>query len=195
MINTLNMTNFNLKNVAIAGMASLLSISFAQAQKQGSIEGTTPFGSTTQYRTWSIGINAGLLNQSNIFGFNQDGFNKLEHNVGYSAYVKKQISPSFGLKAQYMGGKVAGKNEDATGTDIASFETKMPWSAAVSGEWTLANSNWRFFNSFVKPYVAVGLGALNFETTVIDAAGQETKNDASTKQSILDNIAKLRKRK
>ena len=175
------MTNFNLKNVAMIGMAGLLTISAAKAQKQGSIEGTTPFGPTSQYRTWSVGFNAGLLNQSNIFGFNQDGFGKLEHNVGYSAYVKKQLSPSFGLKAQYMGGKVAGTNEDATGTDIASFETKMPWSAAVSGEWTLANSNWRFFNSFVKPYVAVGLGALNFETSVMTADGQETKHDGSTK--------------
>lgn len=175
------MRTFNLKNAAILGVAGLLSISAAQAQKHASIEGTTPFGSTTQYRTWSVGLNAGLLNQSNIFGFNRDGFDKLEHNVGYSAYVKKQISPSFGLKAQYMGGKVAGKNEDALGADIASFEAKTPWSAALSGEWTLANTNWRFFNSFVKPYVAVGVGALNFETTVTDADGTSTKNDATTK--------------
>ncbi|HLT86349.1 MAG TPA: OmpA family protein [Sphingobacterium sp.] len=176
------MKNFNLKNVAIVGMASLLgSISVAQAQKQGSIEGTTPLGSETQYRTWSVGLNAGVLNQSNIFGFNRDGFDKLEHNLGYSAYIKKQISPSFGLKAQYMGGKVAGKNEDATGTGIAAFETKTPWSAALSGEWTMANTNWRFFNSFIKPYFAVGLGALNFETTITDADGAATTHDATTK--------------
>src|SRR5690606_4219048 len=112
--------HFNLKNAAILGMVSLLgSFSVAHAQNQTTIEGTTPFGPETQYRTWSVGVNAGLLNQSNIFGFNRDGFDKLEHNVGYSAYVKKQISPSFGLKAQYLGGKVAGRNEDATGTGIA----------------------------------------------------------------------------
>src|SRR5690606_23409231 len=134
-INSSYMWNFNLKNVAIAGMVSLLgSVSVAQAQKQASIEGTTPLGAETQYRTWSVGLNAGVLNQSNIFGFNRDGFDKLEHNLGYSAYIKKQISPSFGLKAQYMGGKIAGKNEDATGTAIAAFETKAPWSAALSGE-------------------------------------------------------------
>ena len=176
------MKNFNLKNLALVGVASVLgSISVAQAQKQGSIEGTTPLGSETQYRTWSVGLNAGLLNQSNIFGFNQDGFGKLEHNLGYSAYIKKQISPSFGLKAQYMGGKVGGKNTDATGLGLSSYETKTPWSAALSGEWTMANTNWRFFNSFIKPYVAVGIGALNFETTVTNAEGTSTKNDASTK--------------
>lgn len=176
------MKHFNLKNVAILGMVSLLgSISFAYAQNPTTIEGTTPFGPETQYRTWSVGVNAGLLNQSNIFGFNRNDFDKLEHNVGYSAYVKKQISPSFGLKAQYMGGKVAGKNEDALGIQIAEFETKMPWSAALSGEWTMANVDWRFFNSIIKPYFAVGVGALNFETTFKDADGTETRNDASTK--------------
>lgn len=176
------MKHFNLKNAAILGMVSLLgSFSVAHAQNQTTIEGTTPFGPETQYRTWSVGVNAGLLNQSNIFGFNRDGFDKLEHNVGYSAYVKKQISPSFGLKAQYLGGKVAGRNEDASGTQIAEFETKMPWSAALSGEWTMANADWRFFNSIIKPYFAVGVGALNFETTFKDADGTETRNDASTK--------------
>lgn len=176
------MRNVNFKNLAIVSVASLLgSISVAQAQKQASIEGTSPLGPETQYRTWSVGLNAGVLNQSNIFGFNRDGFDKLEHNLGYSAYIKKQISPSFGLKAQYMGGKVAGKNEDATATAVAAFETKVPWSAALSGEWTMANSNWRFFNSFVKPYFAVGLGTLNFETTVTDVEGTSAKHDATTK--------------
>ena len=182
MINNSFLKRFNLKNAAILGMVSLLgSFSVAHAQNQTTIEGTTPFGPETQYRTWSVGVNAGLLNQSNIFGFNRDGFDKLEHNVGYSAYVKKQISPSFGLKAQYLGGKVAGRNEDASGTQIAEFETKMPWSAALSGEWTMANADWRFFNSIIKPYFAVGVGALNFETTFKDADGTETRNDASTK--------------
>lgn len=182
MINYSFMKHFNLKNVAIVGMVSLLgSISAAHAQNHTTIEGTTPFGPETQYRTWSVGVNAGLLNQSNIFGFNRDGFDKLAHNVGYSAYVKKQLSPSFGLKAQYMGGKVAGKNENAVGTEIAEFETKMPWSAALSGEWTMANVDWRFFNSVIKPYFAVGVGALNFETNFTDADGTETTRAGSTK--------------
>jgi OOP family OmpA-OmpF porin len=45
----------------------------------------------------------------------------------------------------------------------------------------MANTNWRFFNSFIKPYVAIGVGALNFETTIVDDAGVETTHDAQTK--------------
>src|SRR5690606_36582864 len=71
--------------------------------------------------------------------------------------------PTFGLKAQYLGGKVSGTNENAVPTEI-SYEAKMPWSAALSAEWTAANTNWRFVNSIIKPYVAIGVGALNFET-------------------------------
>ncbi|MBE8719199.1 OmpA family protein [Sphingobacterium pedocola] len=172
----------NLQKVSVLIAAGMITTaSFAQERNKTSIEGTSPLGSTSEYRTWSVGVNAGLLNQSNIFGFNRDGFDKLNHNVGYSAYIKKQISPSFGLKAQYMGGKVGGINEDATGTDISEFETKTPWSAALSAEWTMANTNWRFFNSFIKPYVAVGLGGLNFETTSISADGTSTTAEAQTK--------------
>lgn len=167
----------NLKKASLFITAGLLaSASFAQSTKEGSIEGTTPLGYTSEYRTWSVGINAGLLNQSNIFGFNRAGYDNLDHNLGYSAYIKKQISPSFGLKAQYMGGKVGGSNNDLN----TSFETETPWSAALSGEFTLANTNWRFFNSFVKPYFAVGLGVLNFETTN-SIGGVSTTADSQSK--------------
>lgn len=149
------------KKVSLMIAAGLVSsASFAQVA-HSTIEGTTPFAPSTDYKTWSIGLNAGVLNQSNIFGFNRAGFDKLDHNVGYSAYIKKYISPSFGLKAQYLGGKVGGTNE----TTNAEFEAKMPWSAALSAEWTLANTNWRFVNSIIKPYFSVGVGAMNFETT------------------------------
>ena len=137
------------KASALAAAILISSATFAQTNT-ATVEGTSILGPTSQYRTWSIGVNAGLLNQSNIFGFNRAGYDKLNNNVGYSAYVKKQISPSFGIKAQYMGGKVGGVNEES-GTE---FEAKMPWSAALSGEFTLANTNWRFFNSIIKRLLA-----------------------------------------
>ena len=164
------------KKISLALTAGLFtSASFAQISHP-TIEGTTPFAPSTDYKTWSIGLNAGVLNQSNIFGFNRAGFDKLNHNLGYSAYIKKYISPSFGLKAQYLGGKIGGKNETAN----TEFEANTPWSAALSAEWTLANTNWRFVNSIIKPYFSVGVGALNFETTTTTAAGSNTAS-AQTK--------------
>lgn len=165
----------SLQKLTLAIAAGLLSTaSFAQIQNQPTLEGTTPFGATSDYRTWSFGVNAGVLNQTNVFGFNRAGFDKLKNNVGYSAYIKKQISPSFGLKAQYLGGKVGGINENALPGAISEFEAKTPWSAAISGEFILANTNWRFINSIIKPYAALGLGALNFETTTMSSVGNLT---------------------
>lgn len=155
-----------LKKASVLAIAVATS-SVASAQTAtATVEGTTPLGPISEYRSWSVGINAGVLNQSNIFGFNRANFDKMNHNVGYSAYVKRQISPSFGLKLQYLGGKVSGMNEDVSTTEALEFETKTPWSVALSGEFTFGNTNWRFFNSIVKPYVALGIGALNFETTM-----------------------------
>lgn len=175
----MRINTFTKLTLTIAG-GLISSASFAQVANTSTIEGTTPLGPSSDYKTWSFGVNAGILNQSNIFGINRKGFDKMDHNVGYSAYIKKYISPSFGLKAQYMGGKVSGTNEDAS-SGIKSFEAKTPWSAALSGEWTMANTNWRFANSIIKPYVAIGLGALNFETTTTDVSGGATTNEAKTK--------------
>ena len=156
-----------LKKVTLLIATGLISsASFAQLQNEPSIEGTKPFSPSSDYRVWSFGVNAGVLNQSNLFGFNRAGFDKLQSNFGYSAYIKRQISPSFGLKAQYLGGKVGGKNENALPGEIQEFEAKLPWSAAISGEFTLANTNWRFVNSIVKPYISLGLGVLNNKTSV-----------------------------
>ncbi|MBP3943323.1 OmpA family protein [Sphingobacteriaceae bacterium WQ 2009] len=167
---------FNLTKPGLLIAAAMISTaSFAQSQKTGSIEGTTPLGSHTEYRTWSIGVNAGIFNQGNIFGFNRKGFDDITNKLGYSAYIKKQISPSFGLKAQYMGGKVQSAFKDGT----QSFETNVPWSVAVSGEFTGANTNFRLFNSFIKPYVAIGLGVLNNETTSTTGATSVTSEAQS----------------
>ncbi len=160
--------------------SSIATTSFAQVTNHTTVDGTSPFGSSLDYRTWSIGLNAGLLNQSNIFGFNRNNFDKLNHNLGYSAYLKKYISPSFGLKAQYFGGKVGGVNENALQSAISEFETKTPWSVALSAEWVAANTNWRLVNSFIKPYIAIGVGALNFETTTT-SAGTPTTASSQTK--------------
>lgn len=168
----------SLQKAAVMITAGMISTtSFAQQETRvPTVEQTIPFGPLSDYRTWSVGVNAGILNQSNILGFNRAGFDKLTHNVGYSAYIKKQISPSFGLKAQYLGGKVSGQNESSS----TEFDTEIPWSAALSAEWTLANTNWRFVNSLIKPYVAIGLGTLNYEPS-LTVNGTTTSGGSQTK--------------
>ena len=103
---------------------------------------------SSAYRTWSFGLNGGLLSQESKFGFNEGNLE-----LGYSAYLKKHLSPNFGFKLQYLGGKIREEANNST----TQFETKLPWSIALSGEYV---SN--LFNSrVVKPYVSAGIGYLN----------------------------------
>ena len=173
------MMKISLKKSGLLVAAGILSTAaFAQNTKVASIEGTTPFGPSSAYRTWSIGVGAGVTSLQNIAKFNNGGYDKLDWNLGYSAYIKKQISPSFGLKATYFGGKTSGyENSDKQ----IGFETKTPWSVALSGEFLAANTNWRFFNSIVKPYASIGVGVMNAETAAIADGNKGEFGDSYSK--------------
>lgn len=169
----------SLKKSGLLIAAGIISTaSFAQSAKQSSIEGTSPLGPATQYRTWSIGVGAGVTSLQNIAKLNNGGYDKLDWNLGYSAYIKKQISPSFGIKATYFGGKTSGYTADDKQTG---FETKTPWSVALSGEFLAANTNWRFFNSFIKPYASIGVGVMNAETAGITGGNRGEYGDSYSK--------------
>jgi len=164
-----------IKTLSLLAAASFLSsAAFAQNNPE-TIQGTTPLGDLSQYRTWSVGVNVGILNQTNLFHFAQRGNSEMDTNFGFSAYVKNQLTPSFGIKAQYLGGKVGGKNTSGNG-----FESKVPFSLALSGEYLFGNTNWRVFNGVLKPYAALGLGVMSSTATIIEG-GNKTEQENLTK--------------
>ncbi len=147
----------SLTTKGLLAAAGILSATQLVAQTP-TLNDVKPFAPETEYRTWSIGAHVGLLNQSNLIGLRRR-FDKVESNFAYGLYVKRQILPSLGIQAEYVGGKVSGAYEDNNN----SFETKLPWSVALSANVTLANINWRHRQGVIKPYLNVGLGALGFE--------------------------------
>lgn len=149
--------SLNLTKTGWLAAAGILSVTQLIAQTPTPNE-VKPFAPDTEYRTWSIGVHGGLLNQSNLIGLRRR-FDQVENNFGYGFYVKRQILPGFGIQAEYVGGKVSGAYKD----NDNSFETNLPWSAALSAHVTLANINWRHHQGLIKPYLNVGLGALGFE--------------------------------
>lgn len=115
-----------------------------------------PFTASQQYRTWSVGVHGGILSQANIFELGRE-FEGLKYNPGYGVYVKKTILPAFAVQVEYLGGKVAGflgNNQ---------FETKLPWSVALSTHFTLANINWRHRDGLIKPYLNLGMGMMSYQ--------------------------------
>ena len=133
-----------------------------------------PFAPASEYRTWSIQINGGLMNQSNLLGFRRH-FNQMDEQWGYGASIKKYILPNFALSADYFGGKLAG-NHEATGQ---SFETSIPWSGALSAQIDLANINWRHHHGVIKPYTQVGFGLMEYQNT-LHTGTQNIEREATT---------------
>ena len=124
-----------------------------------------PFSPESSFRTWSIGINGGMLTPFTIFGSNRNqDFVHPKAQFGYSGYVKKQILSSFGIQADFLGGKVSGDSgQPGTFND---FETKLNYAVSLSANITLANINWRHQQGAIQPYLTAGWGLMAYKPTL-----------------------------
>lgn len=132
-----------------------------------------PFSSGNAYRTWSFGLNAGILSPYTFIGGKQDFAGRREQ-LGYGGYIKKQILHSFGIEADFMAGKLGGSGAATGGSNVSpygSFSTQIDWSAAVMGNITLANINWRHNKGFIQPYATFGGGFMGFTPKVYTENG------------------------
>jgi OOP family OmpA-OmpF porin len=76
-----------------------------------------PFSGDGAFRTWSIGVNVGILSTYTPLQNNsRQDFMTTQAQLGYSGYIKKQILPSFGIQADYLGGKIEAANSAMRGT-------------------------------------------------------------------------------
>ena len=137
-----------------------------------------PFSPESAFRTWSIGVNAGLLTPFNVFGPNKSqDFTMPSSQLGYSAYIKKQFLPSLGVQLDYLGGKVSGESGAKTGKE---FETKLNYAVSLSGNITLANISWRNQKNAIQPYFTAGWGLMGYKPSL---NGTPLKpNDGSVKE-------------
>src|SRR3569833_2027589 len=120
---------FNLKKTALLFTGVVASCQlFAQKAPDSTktIQSTTnyvqPFSPENAFRTWSIGINVGVLTPYN---FTQDkrsmDFSSPNGELGYSANIKKQILSSFGLQLNFMAGKLSGDHAQPNATGYSPY--------------------------------------------------------------------------
>ena len=139
-----------------------------------------PFTGSSQFRKFSIGINAGALRPSIITGGSND-FTKPLYTFGYGANIKYQFTHLFGLQADFLKGKLKGNNDNdywnglpATDRNIASFETDMGFAISLSGIFTFGNINWLRLKTKVVPYITAGGGLTHYEPVTV-ATGTTTE--------------------
>src|ERR1700744_6241830 len=127
----------------LIGMSAL-----AQTTAIDSANYVQPFSNTISFRTWSIGVNGGLL-----VPFNEDFTGANYKQPGFGFYVKNQILSTVGLQADFFGGQAMGYN--AYDNSLSKYRTRVV-SGALSLNITLANINWRYKKGVIKPYFTGG---------------------------------------
>lgn len=153
------------------------------AQTQPDTETSAPstssgglFSGSKNFRTWSIGVNGGVLVPSVIAGGSND-FSKWQLNYGYGAYVKWQILHFLGLRADYVGGKLKADNSRELGngeepnSPYSSFETSLKWSGSLNAVFNLATINWLHKKNTAQLYVSVGGGLAGYSPEITTAGG------------------------
>jgi len=124
-----------------------------------------PFSSEDAFRTWSIGVSGGVLTPYTILGTkNKQDFTSPNAELGYGAYIKKQITSGFGIQADFMGGKLSANNSqvDAFGNTLDSYSTKVHYALSLSGNVTVGNISWRHNKNAIQPYVTAGAGTMHY---------------------------------
>ncbi|WP_367866524.1 OmpA family protein [Pedobacter sp. WC2423] len=149
------------KSALILSLVGLSTSLFAQDVNSD----TTKRFEKKDFRTWSIGLNGGMLTHYTPFNSRGNGdFSTPQESWGYGGYIKKQILPGFGIQADFLAGKVKGlraNNPDGSVQAGSSFETRIDWSAAVSGNFTIANMSLNHKRTILSPYLTAGAGYMS----------------------------------
>jgi len=152
---------------------------FAQAPDSSYVK---PFSGADSYRTWSIGVNGGVLTPYTIFRGKED-FNNPKAEFGYSGYIKDQLLPSFGLQLTYLGGKVSADNS-ASGA-FSNYTTKLNYAVDLTGQFTLANISWMNKQNAIQPYLMAGFGLSGYVPTFTSATGLTTTVNHTIKNAYI----------
>jgi OOP family OmpA-OmpF porin len=155
--------------VAVMGLTSLASAQEAAAPSSSA----KVFGGRSQYRTWSLGVNAGVTTPIVLLGGRND-YTNWDVNLGYGVSLRKQLGHAFGLEANVMRGKISGSNKDATGgiqNGVKDFETKFQYAADLRGVINVATVDFLRRENSVNFTLSAGYGLLAYQPTTTLANG------------------------
>jgi len=171
-----------LKKTAVLSFVSLMAVGMAKAQTTTAdtskmSSGTTAkvFGGTSQYNTFSVGLNVGAL-APNVFTGGVNEFNSHSVGIGYGLSLKDAITHSFGLQLDLHGGQLKGTSatgipdgEDG-GKLASSFQTNL-LSGTISGVWNFGNVSFLHRTNGINFYLSAGAGLAFYQPKVTYADG------------------------
>lgn len=158
----------------LAAMAVSTS-ALGQTEQSSNASGPALFSPASSFNTWSIGVQAGVLAPTVLFG--QNDFTSWKAGLGYGAYIKKQILPALGIQASYLGGELSADNSKAFGNGTSpagpfqSYKTDIGYAASLNANLSLGNIYWMNRQNVVSPYISAGAGLMGYKIELTDNAG------------------------
>jgi OOP family OmpA-OmpF porin len=157
-----------LKKTVALSFASLMAVAAVNAQSssdtsmKSSATAAKIFGGSGQYRTWNIGVNVGATSPFLPIGTNN--FSNPELNLGYGVSVRKQLAHSFGLQLDVMGygSSVGGNGAEVPSNPVKSFNTRIDWTATVSGVVNVATVDYLRRKNAINFYLSAGAGFIGY---------------------------------
>jgi len=172
-----------LRKVFAVSTLALAGVSTASAQSTTATATTSPatttvFGGSSQYRTWSIGINGGVLTPTSIL--NKNDYDDPELNFGYGAFIKKQFTHGFGAKLDFHRGNLEAKSSasNPAGIGQGAFKTDLHYAIALKGVFNIASTSFLSRTKNVGFALDAGVGAANYK--VKNSVGSFNKGDGGT---------------
>jgi len=164
------------KGLALSFAALVGATSLASAQDSTMTSSSAKvFGGRGQYRTWSFGVNAGVLSPFVVIGGSND-FTNQDLNLGYGISLKKQLGHAFALQGNIFRGKISGTNKDAVNGSqfgLRSFETEVGYAADLSGVVNVATVDFLRRENAVNFYVSAGYGLIAYAPKTVSTSGAE----------------------
>lgn len=157
------------KGLAVSFVALIGATTLANAQDApASSSSAKVFGGRGQYRSWSIGVNGGVLSPFLAIGGSND-FTNMDVNLGYGLSVRKQLGHAFGLEGNIFRGKVSGTNKDAPGgavNGVREFKTDIQYAVDLRGVVNVATVDFLRRENSVNFFVTAGYGLVAYNPKV-----------------------------
>ena len=166
-----------IKKAVVLSMVSVLGFTAISTAQDTTMTTTTMsssakvFGGRAQYRTWSLGLNAGVMSPVTVLGGSND-FSNWDIRLGYGATLRKQFGHAFGLELGFLRGDLEGNNEDAPNQfDRQSFETQYAYSGSIMGVVNVATVDFLRRENNVNFLVKAGYGVAGYAPSYVTASG------------------------
>lgn len=168
-----------IKKVVACSMVTLVGLAATAQETTTTTSSTaTVFGGRGQYRTWSLGVNAGVL--APIVPFGTNDYADWESSLGYGAFLKKQFAPSFGMKLDFHRGNVKGNADNNEGRSSiagmpASFDTEIHYALSLKGVVNVGTIDFLRRENAINFFVQGGAGLVKYKPYP-NAANKDDQN-------------------